>query len=141
MDIKRILAILIITLAVLFAVLYVLMSRTNTKNTSTITSSPVTISPPTPTVFEIDPTIAALPAQETGGNLKVSLTTSEQAHNDLFFKMPLDMQNFIVDYDYADDKFNVLILNDAGEDAYYKWRKDSYPALTDDQFVIYDKRI
>lgn len=141
MPFKKILAILIITLVVLLALLYTLMSRANIKNSTTGVSNPVTISPPTPTIFVIDPTIAAIPAQETGGNMDVTLSTTEQAHNDLFFKVPLDMQNYIVDYDYAENKFSILILNDAGEQSYRKWRKDSYPALSDDQFVINDKRI
>jgi hypothetical protein len=47
----------------------------------------------------------------------------------------------MVDFDYAENKFSVLILNDTGEEAYYKWRKDSYPALADDQFILIDKRI
>jgi len=129
-------------LGFLLIILLLISRQSNSKSTTIIRIPTITISPnPSVTIPQIDPTIAAIPSQETGGNMDVTLTTTEQAHNDLFFKVPLDMQNFIVDFDYADNKFSVLILNDAGEDAYNKWRKDSYPALSDDQFVINDKRI
>lgn len=142
MNIKKIIFVLVLTLGILLCALYFFMKPANI-HLSDGSSTPMigVTDVPTATPPPIDPTIAAIPAQGTGGNMNVTLTTREQSHNELFFKIPLDMQNFIVDFDYAENKFSVLILNDAGEAAYHKWRKESYPLLTDDQFVLNDKRI
>lgn len=132
---------MVLTIVLLATVLWSntkrLTQEKNSKPTLAITP-PALITQPPP---DIDPTVAAIPTQETGGNMTVTLTSNEQSFGDLFFKVPLDMQTFIVDFDYAENKFSVLIFADAGEQAYYKWRKDSYPALTDDQFILIDKRI
>lgn len=147
MNLKKVVLILTSIFIVLVVVLSILARRLNTNSQAQEKNVRPTIASISPTTSitqsppDIDPTIAAIPAQNTGGNMAVTLTTSEQAFSDLFFKVPLDMQTFMVDFDYADNKFSILILNDAGEDAYHKWRKDTYPALTDEQFVINDKRI
>ena len=147
MNLKKVVLILASIFIVLAIALSFFARRSNTNNLAQEKNVKPTIASASPTTSitqpppDIDPTIAAIPAQNTGGNMTVTLTTSEQAFGDLFFKVPLDMQTFMVDFDYADNKFSILILNDAGEDAYLKWRKDTYPALTDEQFVINDKRI
>lgn len=147
MNLKKVVPILASIFIVLVVILSILARRSNTNGQTQEENLRPTMASASPTTSitqpppDIDPTIAAIPAQNTGGNITVTLTTSEQVFSDLFFKVPLDMQTFMVDFDYADNKFSILILNDAGEDTYHKWRKDSYPALTDDQFVINDKRI
>lgn len=144
MNFKKIIVVLILIFIVLILSLSMLMSSSDsqvtTKPSQTSTQSLI-VTPSTPLPADIDPTVAAIPARETGGNMTVTLTTKEQAFSDLFFQVPIDMQTFMVDFDYAENKFSVLILNDTGEEAYYKWRKDFYPVLADDQFILIDKRI
>lgn len=104
------------------------------------TSVPIEPSPTWVPLNDIDPTVAAIPSQQTGGELTVSLTTREQAFSDLSFKIPLDFTDFTVGFDYAEDKFSILIFSEQGMEKYAKWRKQEVPSMTDDQFMVTDKR-
>ena len=117
---------------------------------TTVVPSPTVAMPtsvvvePSPTwvpLNDIDPTVAAIPIQQTGGEPAVSLTTKEQAFSDLSFKIPLDFTDFTVGFDYTEDKFSILIFSDNGMEKYSKWRKESVPSMTDDQFIVTDKRM
>lgn len=105
------------------------------------TSVPIELSPTWIPLNDIDPTVAAIPSQQTGGELTVSLTTREQAFSDLSFKIPLDFTDFTVGFDYAEDKFIILIFSEQGMEKYAKWRKQEVPSMTDDQFMVTDKRM
>ena len=120
------------------------------KMVTTVVPSPTVAMPtsvvvePSPTwvpLNDIDPTVAAIPIQQTGGEPAVSLTTKEQAFSDLSFKIPLDFTDFTVGFDYTEDKFSILIFSDNGMEKYSKWRKESVPSMTDDQFIVTDKRM
>ncbi len=117
---------------------------------TTVIPSPTVAEPtsvivePSPTwvpLSDIDPTVAAIPTQQTGGEATVSLTTREQAFSDLAQKVPLDFTDFTVGFNYAEDKFSILIFSDSGMEKYAKWRKQEAPSLTDDLFIVTDQRM
>lgn len=148
---KKILIILSLVMIILIIVLYIL-SRIymQQKSITTVAPSPTVVVPtsvvvePSPTwipLSDIDPTVAAIPIQQTGGEPAVSLTSREQAFSDLSFKIPLDFTDFTVGFDYAEDKFTILIFSEQGIGKYAKWRKDAVPSMTDDQFIVIDKRM
>ena len=148
---KKIVIILSLVMIILIIVLYIL-SRTymQRKIVTTVVPSPTVAVPtsvvvePSPTwvpLSDVDPTVAAIPIQQTGGEPAVSLTTKEQAFSDLSFKIPLDFTDFTVGFDYAEDKFAVLIFSDSGMEKYSKWRKEEVPSMSDDQFMVTDKRM
>lgn len=148
---KKVLVIMSIVMIILVLVLYILsriyMQRTTVKPavpTPSVAVPTSMIIEPSPTwvpLSDIDPTVAAIPIQQTGGEVKISLTTREQAFSDLSFKIPLDFTDFTVGFDYAEDKFSILIFSDQGMEKYTKWRKDAVPSMTDDQFIVTDKRM
>lgn len=148
---KKVLVIMSIVMIILVLVLYILsrvyMQRYTTANTEPSPTIPMPTSvvvEPSPTwipLSDIDPTVAAIPIQQTGGEPAVSLTSREQAFSDLSFKIPLDFTDFTVGFDYAEDKFTILIFSEQGIGKYAKWRKDAVPSMTDDQFIVIDKRM
>lgn len=138
---------MIILVLVLYILSRIYMQRTTAKPavpTASVAVPTSVIIEPSPTwvpLSDIDPTVAAIPIQQTGGEAKISLTTREQAFSDLSFKIPLDFTDFTVGFDYAEDKFSILIFSDQGMEKYAKWRKDAVPSMTDDQFIVTDKRM
>lgn len=148
---KKILVILSLVMIILIIVLYILSRIYMQRNIITTTSPSPTVAVPTLIVVEpsptwiplsdIDPAVAAIPIQQTGGEPTVSLTTREQAFSDLSFKIPLDFTDFTVGFDYTQDKFTILIFSEQGMQKYTKWRKEEVPSMTDDQFIVTDKRM
>lgn len=57
---------------------------------------------------------------------------------DLRDKVPLDLSTFSIDFDYAEDKFVVVLDSpkDQSLKEFQDWRNTNYPAVTLDQFIL-----
>lgn len=57
---------------------------------------------------------------------------------ELRYKTPLSFTTFSIDFDYAEDKFKVALLDpkDSALKEFEEWKKNSYPLIPMDQFIF-----
>ncbi len=88
----------------------------------------------------ISPTKIQIDARNTGIRLDISEKDKKSSlqKTALMRQLPYKTNNFIVSFNYADDKFVVTLSEpkEKNKSLFINWLKNNYPALTLTEFVI-----
>lgn len=128
-------------LAILFVLIgiVVLLPLPNLRKTNNLKPNPT----PSPTPIEIKkltPTAKLILVTPTGTGAKEDVPKEvedmAQQKQNLKKKLPLQLPDFTIEFDYTTDKFIVAFTgqNKDSLSIFKQWLKDSYPLLTTDKF-------
>lgn len=139
-NLKILLVLSGILAVILIVVLIIPLGRKSVEQGSGNLPTPTTVAPqenirldaPTPTIAVREFTgVEDVPLPE-------NVATFVNQKQDLRSKAPLTLSTFVIDFDYAEDKFTIQ-LNDPKDQAlreFESWRNNNYPAVTTDQFIF-----
>lgn len=138
--------ILIILSAILAIIFLLTLLVTAKKKNQTIDNGnstlpiPTKVEPPkSQTSINIKPTTT--PAAFTGVKeepIPTEIVNLVNQKQELRRKLPLNLLNFYIDFDYTQDKFIVNLSDpkDQTQKEFQDWRQTNYPAIDLDQFII-----
>jgi len=139
-NIKYYLIPFIILVVIVLITLAIPLIKPNTSPSPTLYISPTPISLPPKAQNIPSPTL--IPLQFTGADLSQDIplpvkTVSEQKTT-LRRLTPLTLSFGIIDFDYENDNFVLQLAEPKAESLtqFAAWRAQTYPALTEDMFVI-----
>lgn len=141
---KRLYIIIGVMLTVLFSLLVILVILIVTKRTPTMLqpSSTTTLFPPTtPTAYpeyQLTPPIQTAPEEDP--NAYDKLPKDQQEYSSLVVSLPINTNDYMVYFNFADSTFQVTVFTDKGMEDYRKLRQ-KYPNLKDSLFIVVDRRI
>ena len=143
MDSQNIKVYLGISFALIILFILILIIPFSKKPSSSQQPTPY---PPTPTSIETNPLInnqspTSAPADFTGvaeEQLPPQVLDAALQKKDLRQKTPLDLSTFVIDFDYAEDKFTVTLKDpkDQAQKDFENWRTTNYPGLGAEQFLL-----
>ena len=136
---------LVIILGILLLMILILQIKKNNQKTG---SGSTTV--PTPTSVEnifkvpsaspgLSPT--EIPATNTGvlnEQLPEEVQNLATQKKNLRSKLPINNSNFVIVFDYTEDKFIVKLKEpkDTNQTVFEKWLQENYPAIPIDRFII-----
>lgn len=82
-----------------------------------------------------------VPADFTGAaeeELPKEVTDQINQKQDLRYRTPISLNTFIIDFDYAEDKFTVALSEPKNQSLqeFQDWKTANYPAIPQDQFIF-----
>ncbi|MBP6993928.1 hypothetical protein KBB12_01675 [Candidatus Woesebacteria bacterium] len=134
-----------ILLIVLLIIFIVLVNRKVIKvpYLSSISPTPKPLAKPTskPTIYPeyLLPTPKSLAPPEDP-NAFEKQPKDKQEYSTLFFEVPINTNDYMVYFDFAESKFDVTVFTDQGMEDYRRLRQ-KYPSLKDSFFTVVDQRI